>query len=139
MNAQKQVYENVAARGYMEGYSDQELAARQIAKLAEELGEAAAHFFGLPDIGIKATIPTVGELISFVGDICGYVFDRTDQWKGCGVLPSEIENLKSELADIQVVLFCLSQSVARMTGEPFDVVQAALDKGKGDIERGVRK
>lgn len=43
MSQQTQIVAAVAKRGYMDGWSDDQLAARQLVKMVEELAEASAH------------------------------------------------------------------------------------------------
>jgi hypothetical protein len=45
----------------------------------------------------------------------------------------------AELADVQVVVFCLAEELARLTGEDYDVVERALVNVAGDTMRGKRR
>ena len=45
----------------------------------------------------------------------------------------------TELVDIQVVVFCLAEELARLTGKDFDVVERALVNVAADTMRGKRR
>lgn len=61
-----------------------------------------------------------------------------DNYEWTNTTIADLDQAKKELADIQVVVFCLAEALAEMTGRPFDVTRAAFDKATQDIERGVR-
>ena len=65
-----------------------------------------------------------------------WLFDSEEKWVDQDV--PEPEALAKELADLQVVLFCAAAALGELTGEPFDVVQAAREKATADVARGVR-
>ena len=129
MNEQNDVYNAVLARGYREGWSAEQFVARQIAKLAEEVAEASYHIPSMEFyqwvIGLRNT-----------GWAAKFAFDRPDYWDVATV--AAYEGLAKELADVQVVLFCAAAALGELTGEPFDLVQAARDKALADVGRGVR-
>ena len=130
---QQEVYDAVAARGYTEGWTDGQFVARQLCKLTEELDEATLHIH-LPDSRLSW-----GRWLfhlSNAGISARDEFDNKDRWNDAWI--SDLEALRSELADLQVVLFCAAEALARATGEPFDVVQKAKEKALADVERGVR-
>ena len=64
--------------------------------------------------------------------------DRPDVWGNANIPEEECRRAKQELSDIQVVVFCLAHALERLGGEPFDVVAAAVEKSREDVERGVR-
>ena len=64
--------------------------------------------------------------------------DSLIEWGFVDRWPPAVEEAKDELADLQVVVFALADALAESSGEDFDVIQAALDKARGDVERGVR-
>ena len=126
MNAQEIVAANVAARGYRDGWTAEQFVARQLAKLTEELAEAA----------IDSLSPCPGKLSTFVGTLgaagiwARRSFDLRAAWRDV-----EIKNpdaLRAELADMLVVLFAAAAAL------DFDVVQAAIDKSSADVARDVR-
>lgn len=130
MFAQRMVCEFVARRGYREGWTAEEFLARNIAKLQEELAEASEH----------VPVSTLNDALRTVGDFARFVFDNHDKrlW-AVGEIPAEdLKALRSELADCQVVLFCLAGAVGDIEDERFDVVSAALSKAIADWKRGVR-
>ena len=126
---QEQVAQAVAARGYREGWTAEQFLTRQLLKLVEESGEAsswvqddAAGFF-------QALAASFNAKRAFDSGVSyRMVRDFIPRWR----------EFAKELADIQVVLMCAAQALSEMTGEPFDVAQAALDKATADVGRGRR-
>lgn len=123
MNAQEIVAANVAARGYMAGWTREQFIARQLAKMQEELGEAVQHVAGVKTI---IFVPILGA----AGDLARTVFNDKSDWRD--VMLIDPDALRAELADMLVVLFAAAQALE------FDVVQAAIDKSAVDVARGVR-
>ena len=126
----REIYAAVVQRGYREGWTAEQFAARQVAKLAEELGE----LIGCIHAGSKER---VWEWLALRGAaIAREVFDEST-WKH-----AEIEDPYSaieELADIVVVCCCLAEAL--MEFEPdlqVDLLELALQKAKRDRSRGVR-
>ena len=132
---QKQVYEQVARRGYREGWTPEQFAARQVAKLQEELGELALKivFFGGYENPLDEDLQWV---IQRAAAKARERFDQETPWRTAGVL----EDLRDELADCQVVLFCLAEAVNEMAGGElnFDIAWAAIEKARADRKRGKR-
>lgn len=129
MNDQNEIYNAVVARGYREGWSAEQFVARQIAKLAEEVAEASYH---VPSMDFQRWMTEVRN----AGKAAKFAFDRPDWWAQATI--TDYDGLASELSDLQVVLFCAAAALGELTGEPFDLVQAARDKALADVERGVR-
>lgn len=127
MNAQEIVAANVATRGYANGWTDIQFAARQIAKAVEELAEAANHITG--PAHFHATHYWLNDLKD-AGIAARIQFDQPLHWRDIGI--DNIEKLQRELADVQVVLFAAAQAL------DFDVAQAAIEKSSADVARGVR-
>lgn len=120
MNAQEMVAANVAARGYRDGWTAEQFVARQLCKMTEELAEAVFN------------TDCRGEWIKFLafaGDYARIEFDEREAWSNVATVGPDI---RSELADMQVVLFAAAAAL------DFDVVQAAIDKSGADVARGVR-
>jgi len=115
------VYAAVEARGYTDGWTPQQFAARQAAKLQEEVSEYA-DFCHLP-----ARLATD---ITVAGQHARTVFDIERQWATSGCFDREAAC--KELADIVVVALCAAEVLH------FDVLEAALNKATGDIVRGKR-
>ena len=126
MNAQEIVAANVAARGYRDGWTAEQFVARQLAKLTEELGESLDQLAGLPRLADVDWL-TAGYT---VGQTARQPFDHKEIW--FSVYLENPDRLRSELADMQVVLFAAAAAL------DFDVVQAAIDKSGADVARGVR-
>jgi len=126
---QREVYENIVRRGYRKGWNANQFAARQVCKLVEELGELASALSFTYNYHWHSMVKKVGIAARFA-------FDHDTG--AIGEIGIEVEQAKSELADLQVVVFCLAAALAELDGQPFDVVAAAVAKSASDIERGVR-
>jgi hypothetical protein len=123
MNAQEIVAANVAARGYRDGWTAEQFVARQLCKLTEELAEGACNAL------LDPLSPWLSSL-SDAGVLARKAFDRPHLWVSSTIF--DFDALRSELADMQVVLFAAAAAL------DFDVVQAAIDKSGADVARGVR-
>lgn len=124
---------HVAERGYRAGWTAPQFAARQVAKLQEELAEAARCFDF--DAGADLT-SSVQAHMNTAGVVARLMFDDHGAWSNVELL--DLAELKRELADVQVVVFALAAVIGELDGQPFNVAQAALDKARADTGRGVR-
>ena len=126
-NYQSEIAANVAARGYREGWTDEQYAARQVCKLGEELGELVRSVLDVEyikgrDYWQDCQIDT--------GKVCREAFDRYHHlWTGYLTGKSLAA---SEAADMLVVLYNLADALG------VDLNALALEKSKSDVERGVR-
>jgi len=68
---QTEIAQAVARRSYRKGWTPEQFIARQVCKLAEEVGEVA---------GLVQVPDRINELISNMGQIAGAIFRRTDYW-----------------------------------------------------------
>lgn len=132
---QKQVYAQVARRGYRQEWTPEQFAARQVCKLQEELGELAQRvvFFG----GYENTLDEdLQWVIQRAAAKARERFDQETPWHTASVL----DDLRDELADCQVVLYCLAEAVNEMAGGElnFDIAWAAKEKATVDRKRGKR-
>jgi NTP pyrophosphatase (non-canonical NTP hydrolase) len=136
--AQKLVFEATEKRGYREGWNDVQFLARQITKLQEELSELS---YLVRDDGFEEDETDLEYCIQRAGRQARSAFDGV--WFGYAALRDQTEdtfaNLRKEAADCQVVLFNIAAILELITFEPFDLVQAAVEKSKADIKRGVRE
>jgi hypothetical protein len=123
---QQDVAELVAQRGYREGWTPEQFIARQVAKLAAQIGELPQHV-DLPG--------QLGPLIASTGTIARWTFDQDQTWQD-GMTSCTPHALMAELAGIQVVVFRLAEELARLTGEDYDVVERALVNVAADTLRG---
>jgi hypothetical protein len=80
----------------------------------------------------------LGPLIASTGTIARWTFDQDQAWQD-GVTSCAPHALMAELADVQVVVFCLAEELARPTGEDYDVIEHALVNVAGDTMRGKRR
>jgi len=138
--AQRIVSDATKARGYWDGLAPEQIAARQVAKLAEELDEYSQY--------IAMPWEFESRLISLGGE-ARRIFDDPKRWYDCefadeyyfpaGTTAAELAmRRRAELADLMVVLLNMAQAEQEATGVPFDIIQAACEKATADIERGVR-
>jgi len=167
LNAQEKVYQAVEDRGYTEGWTANQFAARQIPKLLEELGELS-QCFDLP-VPCRKAEDVARELETLALEVRCITGNR--RWEQGNPLNDELDRLagiardlfddktawadaqlflwgndgynwakeaQKELADIQVVVFCLASALGQIEGKEFDVVQAAVEKSQTDIDRGTR-
>lgn len=126
MDEQISVGQAIEARGYRAGWTRQQFAARQVAKLAEELGKLAEHFI------LPKALPIQIEI---AGDGGKRAFDELGLWRLMGV--DDVGQAKRELSDIMVVVLALADVLDELD-PPFDVVAEAVAKATADVERGVR-
>ncbi len=127
MTAQQTIAQAVIDRGYREGHTPHQYAAHHLAKLQEEVGELNAA------INHRTSVRNGIEQIAHLARI------EFDHWDWTHGYVSDLNTAKAELADVVVTALSMAQALADITGEPFDVVQAAVDKATGDVSRGVRK
>jgi len=131
MNAQDLVAGAVRERGYYQKpdgtyWTREQLAARQVAKLTEELGELTEHIWAC---GQRQGPAYWEEALHIASTRAKRSFDRGN-WEHAEV--TDHEAAVSELADLQVVLFTLADALG------VDVVDLAMQKARGDVARGVQ-
>lgn len=129
MTDQRSIYSAVVARGYRAGWTPVQFAARQLAKLAEELGEAS--------LCVELSGELAG-LIAAAGDQGRRTFDNRGHfcWQTADI--DDINHLRAELADMLVVIMTLGETLNEIDGRQTDLMQAAVEKALNDIGRGVR-
>lgn len=126
MSAQAQAVASVARRGYLDGWTDDELLARQVVKHQEELGELAST--------IETDDPLLAEFlakITLAGKKARNVFDRPTLFAGATI--ADTLAARHELADLGVVLAVMAHAL-----DVPDVMYAASQKALADEARGVR-
>ena len=129
----------VQARGYWNGYTPEQVLARQLGKLAEEIGEAAALVTGSPttylplrsDVGAPAL-----QALHLVGLAMRGAFDRGD-WSHVQAV-GDAERLWSEICDLGVVWLNLVGAWNAWQGAERDGMAGAHAKACADVRRGVR-
>ena len=127
MSAQAQTVASVARRGYLNGWNADELLARQVVKMMEELGELASV--------IECDDTSMSEFFASIvkaGRLARAVFDVPSLFVGATI--ADTQAAQHELADCAVVM-----SVAAHALEMPDVMYAASQKALADEARGVRK
>jgi len=130
MAPQTFVYSRVKARGYVDGWTQEQFVGRNLFKLAEELGEAVrCTHIGDYHTGATHNKFTCALEIIGTGEFASRQFDECQGWR---VAIPDPDALRSELADLQVVLFCAAEALG------LDIVRAATEKAARDVERGVR-
>jgi len=128
VKAQERVARAVEERGYRDGWTREQFAARQVAKLCEELGELCIHVAQEVGGWIRYSKPWEMSLRN-AAKRARQEFDG-GHWELATVIDEDAA--REELADLQVVVFALADAL------DFDVVQAAVDKAEADVDRGVR-
>ena len=131
MNAQDLVAGAVKARGYYQRpdgtyWTREQLAARQVAKLTEELGELMDAIWAVG----QGNGPARWEDLLYEATIGAKLAFDKGAWEHAEV--TDHDAAASELADLQVVLFTLADALG------VDVVQAAITKAERDVTRGIR-
>lgn len=130
MNEQKTVYDAIKARGYVKPHSDpRNILVRQVVKLMEELGELADNVSVILDDQAAKPAVYLLEDMRTLGEDARACFDE-DWFAGPRI--SDPDEVRKELADLQVVLFVAAETMG------FDVVEAAVEKSRRDVGRGVR-
>ena len=122
-DAQDTVAANVAARGYRDGWTQEEFVARQLAKMTEELAEAFWYTSGMERTDWAAGLPDVGEAAR-------YAFDDKEAWSKARI--AKPDALRAELTDMMVVLLAAADALG------FYILPAAIEKSSADVARGVR-
>ena len=128
-STQAEVARLAAERGCRKGWTPEQFIARQVARLAAQIGELPQHV-DLPG--------RLGPLIISTGNIARWTFAQDELWREHGTLCTS-HALMTELVDVQVVVFCLAEELARLTGEDYDVAERALAKVAADRVRGERR
>lgn len=127
--AQEAIFEALVARRYTAGLTAEQLTARQVAKMLEEVCELAQHvegFSGQTDI-----------LIDALRCRARTEFDDLARWQNYGRVRS-FGGIKAELPDVGVTLANTAEALTWADEYAFDVMQAAVDKATADVARGVR-
>lgn len=124
---QKAIVAAVDARGYLDPWLAQQLAARQVVKLGEELAEVVPFVSGKHDMW--------AQLLEVSGEMCRRSFDAGF----CGSIDHfNADGVSKELADMYVVMAVLLYALEEMSGHDIDLEALALQKATGDVARGVR-
>ena len=133
MKLQEIIYQAEAARGYTDGYTDEQFALRQVVKAVEELAELTAtiwNLWGNQDIQLPYEIINLFVLLQSAGETARNIFDDKElEWpNGLKATPQ----LKKETADVGIVLNCLAESLK------FDLEDIMRKKVVSDVKRGRR-
>jgi NTP pyrophosphatase (non-canonical NTP hydrolase) len=130
MSIQHDIVEAVRARGYLEGWTKEQLAARQVMKLIEEVKELVLcpELSDDDELWNNTSVINARDEIAEAGKDAREAFDDGE----CGVFPSTDE-ARRELSDIIVVCSVLAHALG-----VDDMMQGALDKAQADVKRGVR-
>ncbi len=131
MQSRDEIVAAVKARGYFDGWTDEQLVARNVVKLVEEACEAAIEsgigadneYEGYKAYWFKRYAKEYARIAKrfFDGGDCGKV--KFKKYRNA---------LISELHDVYVVLVVLESLLG------VDIAAGALDKARGDVGRGVR-
>lgn len=126
---QQEIYKALEARGYLaQGLSEREVAARQFAKLYEEMCELAE----------SAVLPHWADGLFNRGATAKRLFVNVTEWRNTTIGVGE--DFGKELADVAVVTLFLGELYSRIrqqAGLPaYDVLAAAEQKALDDVKRG---
>jgi len=138
---QRRIYDAVVRRGYRDGWTAEQFAARQVAKVAEELGELARHVhIDHGDGGSDHS--TLAWSLTISAREGRRIFDDTDcnghRWARTSVI--DARSALAELADIMVVACCMAEALGELCPDmDTDLMRAALQKADADVTRGVRE
>ena len=127
---QRSIYSNVAKRGYLDRWTHSQFLRRQLVKLLEETSEAFLAADWPPQFN------RLKELVTLVKAEAKRVFDDRLFWTDVGGRTPEA--VRSELADVQVVLCCAACAYEDERRVSFHLMYEAVSKSNGDIKRGVR-
>ncbi len=130
--AQRAVYRAVEKRGYRAGFNVEQFFARQIMKLTEELAELALLVDWDEDTRGFLT------LLIYAGKEARRCFDMDMPRRQRLLHHVNLEDAKKEIADLQVVVYCLAEALSERMGEPVDAERLALQKSRADVPRGKR-
>jgi NTP pyrophosphatase (non-canonical NTP hydrolase) len=135
VSIQDDVAAAVCDRGYYEKpngdpWTKEQLAARQVAKLTEELGELS-YYIPRCVMGWARRSSDWEMGLRLAARRAREDFDNPKAWGEAEVLHSDAA--AEELADIQVVVFTLADAL------DVDVLELAREKALSDVERGVRE
>jgi hypothetical protein len=138
MRPQDQVEAAVKARGYHEGYNEKQLLARNVAKLLEETMEFTVGLYLDFDEFKRRHEHAIDKQITDLGSKARKKFDDPTAWENVR-LKSDPAAMRKEAADLQVVLFQIASRLEQIDGEPFDIIQAAVEKATADVSRGITR
>lgn len=128
--AQEAIFASLQRRGYTIGLTLEQLTARQVCKMLEEVCEVAQHVNGFSD--------EIDRLISQLHDAARAEFDDLERWKCIGGI-ADYAGLKAELPDVAVTLANTAEALTWADEYAFDVMAEAVKKAAADVARGVRK
>jgi NTP pyrophosphatase (non-canonical NTP hydrolase) len=143
-NTQQFVHSAVVARGYHKDWLEREFVVRQILKLSEELVEVLSGITLLRQemlhLDVRSKIePIWMESIRDTGELCRKMFDVDRSAWDLVKIELDLDTLRDELADMQVVIYALAEEINLMdSSHPYDVETAAREKSIDDIPRGIR-
>jgi hypothetical protein len=129
--AQEAIFEALVARGYTAGLTAEQLTARQVCKMLEEVCELAMH--------VKGFSAGTATRIYDLHDCARFEFDDLARWQAKGGIKS-YAGLKAELPDVQTTVANTAEALtwAWADESPFDVMQEAVNVSCANVARGVR-
>lgn len=137
MNPQSKIAQLVTDRGCREGWTAEQFAARQVLKLTEELAGLFRWFNFLSAEAHRLRSRMIAPIgIGYQAKHAGHTLE--DEGHGRMAIYDNIRPAKEELADIQIIVFCLAEALGEYEGKPFDIVRAALDRAAEAVERRIR-
>lgn len=132
-NTQHRIFESVAARGYVHGWTTGQLLARQVVKLLEESCELYLSLVW-PH---SARFDLLHDLVTALQMEAKVIFDDPAGWQFVNGAQNR-EEILSETSDVAVTLVTLIEAFNIAFGCDVSLLAAALEKASADKERGVR-
>lgn len=134
VNPQSAIFRNISQRGYLDGWTLEQVIMRQAVKLIEE---ACELFLAYPFPTGNPKFYELAMLCHKLKVLAGEIFDDRAQWQFGNHL--EITGKQeAEMADCAVVLSTMAQAIQEKQRQPFSLMAAAVAKSAADVERGVR-
>lgn len=127
---QQRIYEATVARGYADGWTPEQFAARQVIKAVEELAELVELVAISGDPVVASEIKHFQRVVKDAGSRARILFDHGDKFWGRVLIHPDAN---TEAADVAITL--ANFAAAR----EFDLLEAAESKVTADIERGKRQ
>jgi len=133
-NLQTTVRAATAARGYTDGYTPTQFAARQVVKLIEEI-EELSRTVALHAPEDQRRISTMRIFLHDAATHARAIFDTQSLWRRYltdDQITIDRDAAASEIADVLIVALNLAEALG------VDALETVRQKVQADIERGVR-
>ena len=133
-NQQFRIVQAVADRGYLDGWTPEQVFLRQVVLLLGEAAEMAA------EVHAPGT-PKWDEFVYHSGqaaDAARALFVDKAEWQHVNLAPADIAAIKAEFDDVMVVAAVLHWFYRHITGVNGAILDGAAVKAVADVARGTR-